>query len=87
MLSRAGTITFEREFSAMAAKEVASALSVLTSDGLQCCKDWVDNCFVEAFIADYFTGSTDDEISEVSDDDLNGTFQNNSSISIKYLFR
>ena len=80
-------MTFERELSAMAAKEVASALGVLTSDGLQCCKDWVDNCFVEAFIADYFTGSTDDENSEVSDDDLTGTFQSNSSVSIKYLFR
>ena len=84
MLSQAGTITFERKLSAMAAKEVASALGVLTSDGLQCCND---NCFVEAFIADYFTGSTDDKNSEVSDDDLTGTFQSNSSVSIKYLFR
>ena len=66
----------------MTAKEVASALSVLTSDGLECCKDWADNCFVEEFIADYFTGSPDDEVSEVSsEDDLTGTFQSNSTIS------
>ena len=60
----------------MAAKEVASALALLTSNGLPSCKSWNDNCFVKAFIADYFTGSTDDETSDVSsDDDHTGTFQ------------
>ena len=65
----------------MTAKEVASALSFLTSDGLECCKDWADNYFIEVFIADYFTGSPDDEVSEVSsEDNLTGTFQSNSTI-------
>ena len=75
MLARAGTIIFEREISAMAAKEVASALALLTSDSLPSCKSWNDNCFVEAFIADYFTGSTDETSDLSSDDDLTGTFQ------------
>ena len=53
----------------MATKEVASALALLTSDGLPSCKSWNDNCFVEAFIADYFTRSTDDKTFNVSSDD------------------
>ena len=66
----------------MTAKEVASALSVLTSGGLECCKEWADNYFVEAFIADYFTGSPDDKVAKVSSEDgLTGTFQSNSTIS------
>ena len=82
MFACAGTITFERELSAMTAKEVASALSVLTSDGLECCKEWADNYFVEAFIADYFTASPDDEVFKVSSVNyLTGTFQSNSTVS------
>ena len=65
----------------MSAKEVTSALSILTSNGLKCCQDLADNYFVEAFIVNYFTGSTDDEVSKVSsDDDLTGTFRNNLTI-------
>ena len=61
----------------MAAKEVAFALSVLTSDGLECCKDWSDNYAAEALIAEYFTGSGDDEeFEEASDCDNNGTLMN-----------
>jgi len=56
----------------MAAKEVASALSVLTSDGFQRCQDWPDNCAIEALIEEYFTGSGNDEFEESSDDDNNG---------------
>ena len=58
----------------MAAKEVASALSVLTSDGLeQRCQDWSDNCAIEALIADYFTGSGNNtECEDSSDDDYSG---------------
>ena len=58
----------------MAAKEVASVLSVLTSDGLECCKDWSDNYTAEALIAEYFTKSgNDEEFKESSDCDNNGT--------------
>ena len=57
----------------MAAKEVASALSVLTSDGLERCQEWSDNCAIEVLIADYFTGSGNNtECEESSDDDHNG---------------
>ena len=46
------TISFVGELLAMSAKEIASVFSFLTSDGLECCKDWADNCFVEVFIVD-----------------------------------
>lgn len=52
----------------MAAKKVASALHVLTSDGYSGCDEWPDNNAFEALVADYFTGSAD-ESSEESDDD------------------
>ena len=50
----------------MTAKEVASALSILTNDGFKCCQDWSDNCTVEAFVEEYFV------FEESSDDDNNG---------------
>ena len=59
---------YERGFLLMAAKKVASALDVLTSDSTFSCNGWSDNNAFEALIADYFTGSVDDS-SEVSEDD------------------
>ena len=56
----------------MAARRVASALHVLTSDGTSGCDEWSDNNAFEALVADYFTGSCDDS-SEESDNDDNGT--------------
>ena len=57
----------------MAAKEVASALSVLTSDGFQRCQDRSDNCAVEALVEEYFIESGNDlEFEESSDCDNNG---------------
>ena len=57
----------------MAAKEVISALHVLTSHGHLCCKTWLDNSALEVLIMDYFAGSdkTFDE-SEASNSDYNG---------------
>ena len=61
----------------MAAKEVFSVLSVLTSDGLECCKDWSDNYTTKALIAEYFTGSgNDEEFEESSVCNNNGTLMN-----------
>ena len=62
-------------FLSMAAKKVASALDVLTSDGTFGCDEWSDNNAHETLVADYFTGSVD-ESSE--DDDI--------GISLTYLF-
>ena len=60
-------------FQSMASKEVASALSVLTSDGFERCQEWSDNCAIEALIADYFTGSGNiTECEESSDNDHSG---------------
>jgi len=57
----------------MAAKEVASALSVLISDGFEWCQEWSDNCAIEALITDYFTGSRNTtECEESSDNDHSG---------------
>ena len=53
----------------MAAKKVASALHVLTSDGIVGCNEWLDNTAFEALIADYFTGSGDDSSEESDGDD------------------
>ena len=41
----------------MAAKKVASALHVLTSDCFVGCVEWSDNNAFEALVADDFTGS------------------------------
>ena len=72
----------------MAAKKVASALSLLTSDGFETCQDWPDNCAAEALIAEYFTRCGNDvESEESSDDDHNGMLMNNSAIySLQDLF-
>ena len=58
------------EFTAMAAKKVASALDVLTSDGLFGCDEWSDNNAFEVLVADYFAGSVDDSSEEFEDDDI-----------------
>ena len=54
----------------MAAKKVASALHVLTSDGLLGCDDWSDNNAFEALVADYFAGSGYDSTEESDNDDI-----------------
>ena len=59
-----------RDFTVMAAKKVASALDVLTSDGLFGCDDWSDNNAFEALVADYFTGSVVDSSEDSEDDDI-----------------
>ena len=59
-----------REFTVMAAKKVASALHMLTSDGLFGCNEWSDNNAFEMLVADYFTGSVDDSSEESDDDDI-----------------
>ena len=61
-------------FLSMAAKKVASALDVLTSDGTFGCDEWSDNNAFEALIADYFTGSVDDSSEESEDDDIGISF-------------
>lgn len=58
------------KFTVMAAKKVASALDVLTSDGLLGCDEWSDNNVFEALVTDYFTGSVDDSSEESGDDDI-----------------
>lgn len=57
----------------MAARKVASALHVLTSDGHVGCDEWADNNAFEALVADYFTGNADDS-SDESDNDDTGIF-------------
>lgn len=60
---------FTRELQGvMAAKEVASALHLLTSDEIHSAKDWVDNDAFQALVSEYFTGSCD----ETSDESDNG---------------
>ena len=54
----------------MAAKKVASALHVLTSDSLSGCDDWSDNNAFEALVTDYFTGSGYDSTEESDNDDI-----------------
>ena len=57
----------------MAAKEVATALQVLTSDAPLSPEEWSDGGAFEALITEYFAGSDDsDEESETSDSDRNG---------------
>ena len=56
----------------MAAKEVVTALHVLTSDAPLSCEAWPDSGAFEALITDYFAGSDDSEESETSDTDHNG---------------
>ena len=57
----------------MAAKEVVSALHVLTSDAPLSCEAWPDSSAFEVLITDYFAGSDDDdEESKTSDSDHNG---------------
>ena len=59
----------------MAAKEVASALHVLTSDVPLSCEAWPDGSAFEALITEYFAGSDEDcEESETSDSDHNGIY-------------
>ena len=65
-----GEVSFMHEFTVMAAKKVASALDVLTSDGLFGCDKWSDNNAFEVLVADYFTGSVDDSSEESEDDDI-----------------
>ena len=57
---------------AMAAKEVATALQVLTSDAPLSSEEWSDGGAFEALITEYFAGSDDSEESETSDSDHNG---------------
>ena len=57
----------------MAAKRVASALDVLTGDGVVSCEEWSDHTLCAAFVADYFTTGSDDS-SEESDNDDTGNF-------------
>ena len=59
----------------MAAKRVASALHVLTSDGHVSCEAWSDNIACEAFIADYFTAGSDDSSEESDNDDAGNLLQ------------
>ena len=57
----------------MAAKEVATALQVLTSDAPLSSEEWSDGGAFEALITEYFAGRDDsDEESETSDSDRNG---------------
>ena len=57
---------------AMAAKDVATALQVLTSDAPLSSEEWSDGGAFEALITKYFAGSDDSEESETSDSDHNG---------------
>ena len=59
-----------RKFTVMAAKKVASALDVLTSDGIHGCPTWCDNNAFEVLVADYFTGNVDDSSEESDNDDI-----------------
>ena len=59
----------------MAAKRVASALHILTSNGHVSCKAWSDNIVCEAFIANYFTARSDDSFKESDNDDTGNTLQ------------
>ena len=65
---------YARGFLFMAAKKVASALDVLTSDGTFGCDEWSDNNAYEALVADYFTGSVDESSEESEDDDIGISF-------------
>jgi len=53
----------------MVAKGIASALSILTSNGFQ---HWSDSCIIEVLIEEYFTGIGNEEFEESSDNDHNG---------------
>ena len=53
----------------MAAKRVASALDVLTSDGVVNCEEWSDHISCAVFVADYFTTGSDDSSEESDSDD------------------
>ena len=63
-------VSFTHDFTVMAAKKVASALDMLTSDGLSGCDDWSDNNAFEVLVADYFTGNVDDSSEDSEDDDI-----------------
>ena len=56
----------------MAAKEVVTALHVLTSDAPLSCEACPDSGTFEVLIMDYFATSDDSEESETSDTDHNG---------------
>ena len=58
----------------MAAKEVATALQVLTRDAPFSSEEWSDGGAFEALIKEYFAGSDDSKESETSDSDHNGIF-------------
>ena len=58
------------KFTVMAAKEVASALDVLTSNGIHECPSWCDNNAFEVLVADYFTRSVDDSLEESDNDGI-----------------
>ena len=58
------------KFTVTAAKEVASALDVLTSNGIHGCPSWCDNNAFEVLVADYFTRSADDSLEESDNDDI-----------------
>ena len=58
------------KFAVMAAKKVASAINVLTSNGIYSCDAWFDNTAFEVLIADYFTGSVFDSSEESDNDDI-----------------
>ena len=56
----------------MGAKEVVTALQVLTSDAPLSHEAWPNSGAFEALITDYFAGRDDSEESETSDTDHNG---------------
>ena len=57
----------------MASRNVASALSLLTSEGLNfTSSDSPDNAELEALVQEYFTGSDEITDCESSDDDAEG---------------
>ena len=63
------TIFIEHKLIVMVAKGIASALSILTSNGFQ---HWSDSCIIEVLIEEYFTGIGNEEFEESSDNDHNG---------------
>ena len=57
----------------MTVKVISSPFSVLTSDGLQYCQDWLDNCAIQALICILPEVVANDEFEETSDDDHHST--------------
>lgn len=87
-LEQIGRYVYQRGLSwnlssaAMASQSVASALSVLTSDGFSfTSSDSPDNCALEALVQEYFTGNDEITDCETSDSDAEGTIQKCISLS------